>query len=169
MKIGMKQSEKEKLSEKELLFCRCYVAAGDSKEAALRAGYGVLSARMGVKLLGRESIRAEIERQYEQQRRSYRSRACSGYERLAFGNTADAVRLLYMEAPDTAALEKMDFFNIAEIKRPKDGAMEIKFFDRLRALEKLEQAAMPNGGETAPFYKALEAGVKALQLKDGEE
>ena len=31
----------------------------------------------------------------------------------------------------------MDLFLVSEIKRPKDGSMEIKFFDRLKALEKL--------------------------------
>jgi hypothetical protein len=31
---------------------------------------------------------------------------------------------------------------VSEIRRPKDGAMEIKFFDRARALEKLASLSM---------------------------
>ena len=31
----------------------------------------------------------------------------------------------------------MDLYSVSEIKRPKDGSMEIKFFDPLKALEKL--------------------------------
>ena len=48
-----------------------------------------------------------------------------------------AISLLFMENPSVDKLKTMDLFSVAEIKRPKDGAMEIKFFDRLKALEKL--------------------------------
>ena len=48
-----------------------------------------------------------------------------------------AVSLLYKNSPTSEELENADLFMVSEIKRPKDGAMEIKFFDRLKALEKL--------------------------------
>ena len=63
--------------------------------------------------------------------------ATAGYIRLAFGSISDAVSLLYMDKPSREELEKMDLFLVSEIKHPKDGAVEIKFFDRLKALEKL--------------------------------
>ena len=56
----------------------------------------------------------------------------------------------------------MDLFHISEIKRQKDGAIEIKFFDRLKALEKLEKADLLNNEEANPFYKALENGTKVF-------
>ena len=62
-----------------------------------------------------------------------------GYQQLAFGSIADAIKLLFMEEPAPRALGKMNFINVAEIRRMKEGAMEIKFFDRLKALEKLEE------------------------------
>lgn len=65
--------------------------------------------------------------------------ASIGYQRLAFGNTSDAVSLLYTKEPQEADFGAMDLFMISEIKKPKDGSVEIKFFDRLKALEKLEQ------------------------------
>ncbi|SCX90330.1 hypothetical protein SAMN02910441_00426 [Ruminococcus sp. YE282] len=64
--------------------------------------------------------------------------ATAGYYRLAFGNIADAVSLLFEENPTRERLGEMDLFLVSEIKRPKDGTMEIKFFDRLKALEHLE-------------------------------
>lgn len=44
-----------------------------------------------------------------------RRRVRRGYERLAYGGIADAVRLLFTEQPDLTALDKMDLYNIAEI------------------------------------------------------
>ena len=45
----------------------------------------------------------------------------------------------------------MDLFLVSEIKRPKDGSMEIKFFDRLKALEKLTDDSEKEDRAT-PFY-----------------
>lgn len=90
-----------------------------------------------------------------------RQKAREGYERLAFGGVADAIRLLYDEHPGNEELGGMDFFNIAEIRRPKDGSMEIKFFDRLRALEKLEELEGAKQ-EASPLFRAVEEGARAL-------
>ena len=62
-------------------------------------------------------------------------------------------------------IEKLDLFNVSDIKRPKGGGIEIKFFDRLRALEKL---ASLGGGENSEssFIKALSEGARLLS---GEE
>lgn len=70
--------------------------------------------------------------------------ATAGYIRLAFGSVADAVSLIYMDKPSREELEKMDLFLVSEIKHPKEGALEIKFFDRLKALEKL---SIDRGGD----------------------
>ena len=85
---------------------------------------------------------------------SCRKRALLGYERLAFGSTADAFRLLMSSAQDAPDVGLLDLFNVAEIKKPKDGAMEIKFFDRLKALEQLG-CAPGEDGTAAAFYEAL--------------
>lgn len=95
--------------------------------------------------------------------------AKQGYQRLAFGSIADAVKLLYMESPDPHTLEQMDFFCISEIRRPKDGAMEIKFFDRLRALERLELSESTGCGKASPFYEALEEGARALEAYEPQK
>ncbi len=54
-------------------------------------------------------------------------------------------------------LPTLDLFNISEIKRVKGGGMEIKFFDRLKALEKLGQViSTTDKSQTQSFYDALE-------------
>lgn len=84
-----------------------------------------------------------------------------GYERLAFGSTADAFRLLMSTSDDAPDVGALDLFNVAEIKRPKDGAMEIKFFDRLKALEQLGN--IPEDGSAAvSLYEALSSSAKRL-------
>lgn len=83
-----------------------------------------------------------------------------GYERIAFGSISDAVKLIFCEAPPRA-VNKMDLFAISEIKKIKGGGMEIKFFDRLKALQCLE--GLKNDEKVqGGFYEALEAGAKAL-------
>lgn len=93
-------------------------------------------------------------------------KAVSGYERLAFGNVTDAVKLMFSDSPEN--LENYDLFNVAEIKRPKDNSMEIKFFDRLKALEKLEFLGRPDKTNTSDFYNAILGGLKNSQ-SDGDE
>lgn len=97
-----------------------------------------------------------------------KKRVLLGYERLAFGNTADAFKLLMGESPPENFAENMDLFNVAEIKKPKDGAMEIKFFDRIKALEHLE--TVPDSDEkTAAFYDVLSDCAKGLKRSESDE
>lgn len=58
----------------------------------------------------------------------------------------------------------MDFFNISEIKRKKGGDIEIKFFDRLKALEKLQQLCDEKDFATGTsLYGAIAASASALK------
>lgn len=95
----------------------------------------------------------------------FRKRIRRGYERLAFGGIADAVRLILAEEPDLPELGKMDLYNIAEIKRPKGGGMEIKFFDRIKALQCLE-SMNTGGGEALPLYRTLQECAQSFR-EDG--
>ena len=145
----------KKLTKRELLFCKL-AAKGNAESAALQAGYQSAPESVTRRLLSREEILLEIGRNAVQAHSSQRSPSRIGYERLAFGSIADAVKLLYMEDPPPDTLEKMDFFPISEIKRPKDGAMEIKFFDRLQALECLERSEQ---GEHCLLYTSQRDGA----------
>ena len=75
------------------------------------------------------------------------------------------MRLLLCETPpDEATLSQMDLFGVAELKRPKGGGMEIKFFDRIKALEALA-ALSPQQGQQGmqDFVNAMHRGAAALQ------
>lgn len=84
-----------------------------------------------------------------------------GLRKIAFGDIHDAIKLLFAEE-DTILdeLKTLDLFNISEIKRPKGGGMEIKFFDRIKALEKLGEISQRSTSEVAGFYSALEKGAE---------
>lgn len=97
-----------------------------------------------------------------------KKRVLLGYERLAFGSTADAFRLLMDSTETEKAVENMDLFNVAEVKKPKDGAMEIKFFDRIKALEHLSDIP-ENEEKTAGFYDVLSECAKGLGRCDGND
>lgn len=86
-----------------------------------------------------EHVSAALHRLSEVEAELLHTLAVTGYRRLAFGSAADAVSLLYRENPSREELADMDLFSVSEIKRPKDGAMELKFFDRAKALERLAE------------------------------
>lgn len=153
------------LTEKEKLFCTYYAESRNSRSAAARAGYGVFSSRSGLKLMRRKDIRTEIER-IDRTRLVSCEEIAAGYRQLAFGSVADALKLVYSEEnPAAIELEKLDVFNISEIKRPKGGGIEIKFFDRMKALEHLEAMNSADREENTalPFYAALEKSADALK------
>lgn len=156
--------KKKNLSAKEKEFCRLYLSLADSKTAAEKAGFTGDFAKAGNELLSRSDIADEIERLCYLQRKSMSKMATVGYQRLAFGSIADAVSLLYMENPTPEHLRKMDLFSVSEIKRPKDGSMEIKFFDRMKALEKLSENECGDGAVS--FYEAICRSAKALDEKE---
>lgn len=99
---------------------------------------------------------------------------CEGLRRLAFGEIKDAIVLLYESEENIInALPQLDLYNVSEIKRPKGGGMEIKFFDRLKALEKLREIAIENDTSSSnqtSFYEALEKGASMAGLicQEGE-
>ena len=90
-------------------------------------------------------------------------RVLRGYNRLAFGEIQDAVRLLFSDGIDDAELDNMDLFNVAEIRRPKGGGMEIKFFDRLKALQCMEMLNAEEKEGVSGFYHALQESTRAFE------
>ena len=83
-----------------------------------------------------------------------------GLLKLATGDISDAVSLLYLS--DEEVLEKLgrlNLFNVSEIKRPKGGGLEIKFFDRIKAFERLGSIESEANAEGLGFYQALENSI----------
>ena len=152
----------KKLTKKERYFCYFYLDTGNANEAAFLAGYSKDYKNKGISLLNKDCIKAEIENLYKQKTKILSYKASIGYERLAFGSISDAIKLLYTNKLDKQTLDNMDLFCISEIRCPKEGAMEIKFFDRIKALEKLENLSISQKDIVNPFYAALEEGIKSL-------
>ncbi len=95
-----------------------------------------------------------------------RKLALKGYKKLAFGDSNDAVKLLFLDEINDSVFEKLDFFNISEIRRPKDGSMEIKFFDRLKALQQMIEFSSESDDSVYMFYKALEKSADAMEKRE---
>lgn len=132
--------------------------------AAANAGYGIFSKKAAAKLICRTDIQSEIER-IDSVMPVSQSEVVGGYRSLAFGSCADAFSLVLLDEELTQEkIEALDLLNISEIKRPKGGGIEIKFFDRLKALEKLQELSAQNGADDAPaFYDAIEKSAAALK------
>lgn len=152
------------LTEKERLFCAFYAQNGDARAAAAAAGFRN-PRRSGAKLLRRPQITAALAEAPAAE--ALPAAIERGLRALAFGSAADAVKLLLRGEDLTAGeLEALDLFIVSDLKRPKGGGMEIKFFDRLKALEALSRcagAAAPEGGS---FLQALTAGAKLLSEEE---
>lgn len=150
------------MTRKEDKFCCFYSSNGNVRLSAVMAGYSSNPEQTGQQLLTRGDITRKVKEYRDTRVNDLRLMALLGYERLAFGSIADCIQLLYMEAPSLQRLEAMDLFMISEIKKPKDGAMEIKFFDRIKALEKLSEAQEDTHEKSLPFYRALERSADML-------
>ena len=158
--------KKGKLTKKELLFCHCFAMYANAREAASKSGYASPE-RAGMKLLSRKEIQEEINSLTLQN--ADKKEIVAGLKRLAFGSVADCLKLILADGDEDFQIESMDFFNISEIKKPKGGGLEIKFFDRLKALEKLSSICeSSDDNSSVPFYEAIRKSAKALDGKHYE-
>lgn len=156
----------KKLTKREQLFCLSFALYANAREAAAKSGYANPE-KAGMKLMAKKEIRDEIGKLIS--KKTGNDEIICGLKRLAFGSVADCLKLILASNAESFDAENMDFFNIAEIKKPKGGGIEIKFFDRLKALEKLSQIC-ENGDEESsmPFYEAIRKSAKALEGKHYE-
>ncbi|MEE1155284.1 MAG: terminase small subunit [Acutalibacteraceae bacterium] len=154
------------MTKREEKFCCFYSSNGNVRLSAVMAGYEINPEQTGQQLLMRDDISKKIKEYRDIRLKDLNFMALQGYERLAFGDISDCIQLLYMDKPDLKAFKSMDLYMISEIKRPKDGAMEIKFFDRIKALEKISEAQQSIGENSLPFYKVLENSASVLNEVD---
>ena len=146
------------LTAKERLFCGAYARLLLPREAALEAGYpGKKAAAIAGELLCREEIRQAVG---EEIRRAPHKDLLpeivkNGLLRLIFSSAQGDVTAEGADLPD--------LFGVSEIKSGKNG-VEVKFADRLRALELLWEIAKEEtpAGES-PIYQALLMSAKALE------
>ena len=94
--------------------------------------------------------------------------AKEGFRRLAFGGIHDAVRLLFCEDVNPRTLKNMDLFAVSEIRRPKNGGMEIRFFDRIEALRLLSELETSGTGAQALLSAIESCGVHVETIVGSE-
>lgn len=160
--------------EREKLFCYYYAKLQNPREAALKAGYPLQTAdKNAAKLLARQDIAKQINKCSESEKKSHlRQKLLSGVLRLSFGSINDVVKLVLRQDELTdQVIDQLDFFSVSELKKQRDGGFEIKFFDRLQALEKLEDilSREEQGDNANDFYHIISSSAAALERSICEE
>ena len=152
------------LTKKEKQFARLYLATRNAREAAALMGLRHPETAGG-ELLAGAGVKEEIARLAAE--RAPVGEAADGLRRIAFGSVADAIRLMMSDEmpPD---LDRLDLFCVSEIKKPKGGGIEIKFFDHIKALEALAGLAEPPESTLSPFLQALKKGAEQLSVTEEE-
>lgn len=78
--------------------------------------------------------------------------------RLAQGKVNDAVRLAFLSEEELGEIEKLELSGVTEFRRSSNGTVEVKFVDRLEALQWLWSQAEDPKGERV--FQDLEKGAK---------
>lgn len=127
-----------KLSKKQEDFCILYSSTLSPSLSARLAGYPPPAYRLtGLKLLKKPEIKKRIENLKEEENRlsALRNEAILALCRAAASDCSPALTLMTLDDDAfTAAAKETELFCISEIKRQK-GVTEIKFIDRIKALE----------------------------------
>lgn len=84
--------------------------------------------------------------------------------KLAESRVNDAVRLAFLSEEELGELAKLDLSAVAEFKRNSNGTVEVKFIDRLAALQWLMDRAEEDP-KAQRLYEALEGAAEQV----GEE
>lgn len=155
------------LTTKQKLFCYYYIKLGNIKESAIQSGFPKLTALYeGTKILASKQGRDYISRLTGNLRCDGTENVDCGLSRLAFGSVNDAVSLIFAD-DEKIDISTLDLFNISEIKRQKGGAVEVKFFDRLKALETLYEIRQRGNTDAAKsFFDALKSSATTEDISD---
>ena len=138
-------------------FCQAYLRTMDPVRAAEEAGL-----QDGCALLRDRDVRAKLERLREDwNAQILREDAIRRLTELAFGRANDAAAMALAGPGGTADTEGLDLSAVSELK-VTDKGIEVKFIDRVRALEALCSLLGSGGSGAAEFFQALEeAGEEA--------
>ena len=159
------------MKKKEKLFCRLTAVTGDPRTAAQRAGYKRPD-EAWPELISRPDTAAEIRRVTREVGGVLKETLlCAACRQMSAENT-DAVRLLYHEQMSDEALSGLNLSGVAEIKRTKDKSVEIKFFDKVKALSVLNGPGGIGADSAASggLLEAMRLSARALrEMRGGED
>ena len=144
------------LTGKEKLFCEFYVHFGNLQEAAI---FAKLDEKAALAALGKKTTASYIKKLTSAKAQV---KAAVSLRRLAFGRCNDAVRLMFLEPDDALKnLDELDLFNVSEIRKSASGNLEIKFFDKIKALSVLYSSGEEfDDDKSSGFFDALKNAVK---------
>lgn len=151
------------LTKKEIEFCRNYCVTNNLRESAAAAGYR-FPATAGLKLLDSEKIQNELKKR--KFKKVQKNEVVTGLKRIAFGSVADAVKLMFNAEKTESEIDNLDLFSISEIKINSKGGLEIKFFDRIKAMEKLLEIS--DASDTEKDNSFLDAILKGSEMLNGK-
>ena len=132
---------------KKMAFCRAYLRTMDPERAGEECGED------GFARLGNRAVRARLDRMREAAGEVTREDVIRRMAQLAFGRVNEGAALALR--PQEAQPESMDLSAVAELK-VTDKGVEIKFIDRIRALEALCGLLEDSGGGAEELLRALE-------------
>lgn len=138
-------------TEREKAFCRAYLQSMDAQRAAKQSGLAD-----GDAMLEKGSVCKKIEKLRAQGASLRREDIVRRAAALAFSRANDAVKLALGMPMTDEELDALDLDAVTEFKRGANGVAEIRFADRVKALEVL--AALIGGadeGAAAEFFRAL--------------
>lgn len=155
------------MNKKEKLFCNHYAKLQNYEEAAKKAGFKASkSENVGINLLLNPAIKSKIELILKEDKNTNLiQEVIAGLKRLAFGSIDDAVKLVFAESlQDVENLTNLNLFNVSEIKKLKGGGCEIKFFDRLNALNKILEIStkISESNEGTDLFDAIKESSEAI-------
>ena len=125
------------------LFAQEYVVDLNATRAAVRAGYTAKHAAVTAsKLLRNVNVEYWIAEAQELKARSRNitvERVLEEYRRIAFAQTTDMVTLKggLVQISDTDSLTTEQKSAISQIRQKKDGELEVRFYDKQKALDSL--------------------------------
>ena len=152
-------------------FARLFAKTRNSKESAISLGVSPDKAAVkGEEMLSRKDVKKEISL-IDKENPQNLCAVKAGLSRIAFGSVNEAAALVFEENPTCEQILKADLFNVSELKKVKGGGVEMKFFDRQKALEKLVEfdPALKEVSDAQKFINALCGAGKDFDEKDSGE
>ena len=125
------------------LFAQEYAVDLNATRAAVRAGYAKRGAAVtGSRLIRKPNVEYWIAEAQELKARSRNitvERVLEEYRRIAFAQTTDMVTLKggWVQISDTDSLTTEQKSAISQIRQKKDGELEVRFYDKQKALDSL--------------------------------
>ena len=131
------------INHKQWLFVQEFIVDHNATRAAERAGYSPRTVHVqGPRQLGKVRVQAAIAEAEDLKAKTREitiERVLEEMRRLAFAQTTDMVELKggWVTIKDTESLTTEQKSAISQIKQKKDGEIEVKFYDKQKAIEML--------------------------------